>query len=253
MYSFPLSQLTSGITRLRDKGGASPNSLFDLLNGYLDASNTPTSRDGTSVDAKLPAGTKGLCTFQGKKHVFALAAVNPGRSDYVVDILIHPDPAFAGTLKAVHFAKPFLGYLYVAAEFSDGQVFHYWLQAKAVWQAGTFYKNGDAVRPTTANGFIYTPSTKANPPAWKASTTYAIGDAVQPSVYNGYQYVLTEADGVNPASGATEPTWIASEGALVTEDVDHTAQPVAPSTPATGSPAGSRYDNITNKIQGLAQ
>jgi hypothetical protein len=202
MYAFPLSQLTTGITRLRDKGGASPTSLYDLLNGYLDASGTPTSRDGTSVDAKLPTGTKGLCTFQGKKHVFALTAINPGRSDYVVDILIHPNPAFTGTLKAIHFAKPFLGFLYVVAEFSDGNIYHYWLQSKAAWTANTIYKTGDAVRPTVVN-----------------------------------------ADGTNPSSGATEPTWIASEGALVTEDVDTSAQPSAPAPAASGSPAGSRYDN----------
>lgn len=237
-----LGPLKAGITRLRDKGGASAESLYDLLNGYVDASGAPTSRDGTRLDHKLPAGTKGLCAFQGKKHVFALEPIDTGSTDYVVDILIHPDPNFAGTLKAIHFAKPFLGFLYVVAEFSDGQVFHYYLQSKAAWAANTVYKTGEAVRPTSANGFMYTPSTQDNPPAWQASTTYAIGDRVQPTVYNGYQYELVEVAGDNPSSGATEPTWLTSEGALVYEDIDNT--PPAQPTGGGSAPGGDRYSNL---------
>jgi hypothetical protein len=248
-----LGPLKAGITRLRDKGGASPESLFDLLNGYVDASGAPTSRDGTSVDHTLPAGTKGLCAFQGKKHVFALQAIDPGSAEYVVDILIHPDPAFAGTLTAIHFAKPFLGFLYVVAEFSDGNVFHYWLQAKAAWQPDTVYLNGQAVRPSTPNGFIYSPTTSDNPSAWQPSTAYALGDAVQPTTYNGFKYVLVELDGDSPTSGATEPVWLTSEGALVTEDVDNTPAPSSPSNGSGGSPAGSRYDNLPGIIKGALQ
>lgn len=237
-----LGPLKAGITRLRDKGGASPESLFDLLNGYVDASGAPTSRGGTPVDLTLPEGTKGLCAFEGKKHVFALEAIDPGSAEYVVDILVHPDPEFAGTLTEVHFARPFLGFLYVVAEFSDGDVFHYWLQSAGSWQADTMYLRDAIVEPTTPNGLAYQASGGENPPSWQPSTTYAVGDSVQPTVYNGWKYTVIEADGDNPSSGTSEPVWPTSDGAQVIEDVDNTP---APSTPSGGStPGGGRYSNL---------
>lgn len=239
-----LTPLKSGINRLRMKGGADPASLYDLVNAYVDIAGNPTSRPGTRSLVILPAGTLGLCAFAGKQHVFAMTPIDPGDSRFVVDVLIHPDPEFTGTLVAIHFAKPFLGFLYVVAEFSDGQVFHYWLQSNDAWQASTIYMMGDTVRPTSVNGFIYSPTTTDDPPAWAANTKYAIGDYVQPSTYSGYKYELVELDGDNPASGSTEPTWIASEGALIDEDVDKTPAPSTTTTTPT-SPGGSRYDNLS--------
>jgi hypothetical protein len=239
-----LTPLKSGINRLRTKGGADPASLYDLVNGYVDIAGNPTSRPGTRSLVILPAGTQGLCAFDGKLHVFAMTPIDPGDSRFVVDVLIHPDPEFAGTLVAIHFAKPFLGFLYVVAEFSDGQVFHYWLQSNDAWKANTVYLNGDTVRPTSVNGFIYSPTTTDDPPAWAANTKYTIGDFVQPSTYNGYKYQLIEMDGDSPASGSTEPTWVASEGALIDEDVDKTPAPSSTTTTST-SPGGDRYDNLS--------
>ena len=225
---FPIGSFKTGITRLREKGGPAPDSLFDLVNGYVNAAGAPVSRFGTTLQKTLPAGTKGLCIFKGKRHVFAMTAIDPGSTDYVVDILIHPDPAFAGTLVAIHFAKPFLGYLYVVAEFSDGQIFHYYLQANDAWQATKFYKIGDTVRPTVINGFVYAPTSQNNPPAWSPDTTYAIGDVVQPSQYNGYAYTVVDASGSPATSGSTEPSWIAS----------------ASSTTTASGPDSTRYGNL---------
>lgn len=238
-----LGPLKAGITRLRDKGGASPESLFDLLNGYVDASGAPTSRGGTVHDQALPAGTKGLCAFEGKKHVFALEVIDPGSADYVVDVLAHPDIAFAGTLKEIHFAKPLLGFLYVVAEFSDGSVFHYYLQSAGSWQASTMYQRDALVEPSTPNGLAYKATGGANPAAWQAKTKYAVGDVVQPTVYNGWKYTVIEADGDNPTSSATEPEWLTTEGAQVIEDVDATPQPTPPSTGGS-TPGGDRYNNL---------
>lgn len=244
-----LGPLKAGITRLRDKGGASPESLFDLRNGYVDASGAPTSRYGTSLDVSLPAGTKGLCTFAGKLHVFALTDIDPGDTGYVVDILIHPDSAFDGTLTAIHFAKPFLGYLYVVAEFSDGAIVHYWMQSAGVWMADQVYKVGDMVRPTTPNGFFYRASSSLNPPAWAPSVPRAVGDVVQPTVYNGWKYTVTAVDGDNPASAATEPEWLESDGAIVYEDQNTTPEPSKPTTTPT-LPGDGRYTNLPGRPPG---
>lgn len=242
MRAIGLTTLKAGMTRLRDKGGASPDSLYELTNGYIDASGAPTSRPGTMLVHSLPAGTVGLCAFKGKHHVFAMSNIDPGTPDVVVNILKHPDPSFAGTLKEIHFAKPFLGYLYVVAEFSNGDVFHFWMQSLGVWKAGTVYKNGDAVAPSVPNGYFYKATTTTAPPAWAAGVQRKVGDVVQPTVYNGWQYTVVEADGENPASGSTEPAWLTTEGALVYEDVD--ATPTAPAPGGGGSPAGDRYDNL---------
>jgi hypothetical protein len=246
---FPIGSFVTGITRLRYKGGASPQSLYDLQNGYVDQAGMPTNRPGTTFNTTLPAGTKGLCAFQGKLHVFALSAKTMP-SGYVCDILIHPDPSFAGTLDRIYFAKPFLGFLYVVAGFSDGNVYHYWLQSKGTWKADTQYLLTDAAQPTVPNGFIYKPTSTDNPNAWMPSTQYLVGDVVQPTTYNGYKYTAIEVDGTGAASGTTEPSWIASVGAQVIEDVDAptssgTAPPPAPSS--GGSPAGPRYDGIFTK------
>lgn len=219
------------MTRLRDKGGASPETLFELTNGHVDASRSPTSRDGTSVDHVLPAGTKGLCAFAGKLHVFSSSPVDPGSDKYVVNILRHPDPTFAGGLSRIHFAKPFLGFLYVVAEFVDGSVYHYWLQNPDVWKANTIYGLDVLVQPSVPNGFFYRPATKSAAPAWASGQPKAIGDVVQPSTPNGWEYVVTDVTGT-PTTGETEPAWPTAEGAQVFEGTDTTS---VPSTELSGS------------------
>lgn len=243
MRAIGLTTLKAGMTRLRDKGGASPDSLYELTNGYIDASGAPTSRPGTMLANTLPTGTVGLCAFKDKLHVFATEAVDLGTPDVMVDILKHPDPSFTGTLQEIHFAKPFLGYLYVVAEFSNSDVFHFWLQSLGVWKADTIYKNGDTVSPSVPNGYFYKATTTTAPPAWAANVKRTVGDVVQPTVYNGWQYTVIEVDGDNPASGATEPSWPITEGAQVYEDVNNT--PTVQPPPNGGSnPGGDRYDNM---------
>lgn len=224
MRSVTLSAVKAGMTRLRDKGGASPESLFELTNGYVDASRSPTSRPGTRLDYILPAGTKGLCAFGGKLHVFATQPIDPGNSLYVVNILKHPDPTFAGGLLKIHFAKPFLGFLYVVAEFIDGNVYHYWLQSPNVWAANTIYGLDALVQPSVPNGFFYRTATKSPAPAWAPGQPKAIGDVVQPTTPNGWEYVVTEVTGT-PTTGATEPAWPTAEGAQIFEGTDTTSVP----------------------------
>ena len=44
-----LSAVQAGITRLRTKGGASPESLYDLINGYVTAARTIAPRPGSAL------------------------------------------------------------------------------------------------------------------------------------------------------------------------------------------------------------
>lgn len=236
-----LSAVKAGMTRLRDKGGASPESLFELTNGFVDASRAPTIRPGTVLDHTLPAGTKGLAPFAGKLNVFAATPVSPGDDDYVVNILRHPDPTYVGGIYKIHFAKPFLGFLYVAVEFDDGGVYHYWLQKPALWQPNTIYGLDDLVSPSVSAGFLFRTATKSSAPAWAPNQPKAIGDVVQPSTPNGWEYVVTDVTGT-PTTGDTEPSWPMAEGAQIFEGTDTTSVPAGElsGNPSSGSGSPSQ-------------
>lgn len=246
MTDINLNALKAGINRIRTKGGADPSSLYDLINGYVTIDGSIQSRPGTTRHATLPAGTKGLCAFKGGMVVFASAFITVP-AGYTCEVLIHPTDDTL-TLAEIHFAAPFLGYLYVVAEFSDDSVFHYWLRSGDVWQADHVYIPGDIVSPSTPNGFLYQATVKNHPTAWAAGVARALGDIVQPTTENGWYYTVTEASGTNPSSGQVEPTWPVQDGAEVSEDVDTTPAPPAPSD-SSGSPGGSRYDNLPSYKQ----
>jgi hypothetical protein len=216
-----LNALKAGITRLRVKGGADPSSLYDLVNGYVTIDGSAVSRPGTVSDVTLPEGTKGLCAFDGGMVVFSHEAKTISNQRYSCGVLINPVDSSI-PIKEIHFASPFMGALYVVAEFDGGDVYHYWLQSNEAWQPNMVYRDGQSVRPTVINGFAYTPTRANVPAAWKATTRYAVGDEVTPTVYNGFYYVLKSIDGNNAASGANEPDWVAAEGALVYDDADNT-------------------------------
>lgn len=232
-----LSATKSGVTRLLEKGGASPESLWILRNGYINAAKRATQRPGTEVDATLPAGTKGLCYFDGKFHVFASSVITMTDPDYVCDVLVHPTNA-ALTLHEIHFAEPFLRGLYVAAEYSNGDVYHFWLAPAEAWEAGKAYAPGDLVHPTTENGLVYRAYRLAAPgTVWAANTEYAVGDVIEPTTFAGYTYTAIEAHGAPPRSGATEPTW-ATTG-TTTEEADRGTFSTSTDTPATDTAAPS--------------
>jgi len=224
-----LSTIGGGINRLRTKALADKTSLYDLLNGYVTQSNTVKVRPGTFRNADIATysgagATKGLLSYQGQFHVFATSVVSvpPG---YTVHVL--SDPNSLGTpiaLKEIHFAAPYLGGIYVVAEFVNGDVFHYWIQASQSeddgneWSALTDYQIGDVVIPTSPNGYQYVASRRypANP-TWTANTLEEEGNIVEPTTANGFLYVCTSAVGSNPSTGATEPTWPTSDGSTVVE------------------------------------
>ena len=216
-----LSAVKAGITRLRDKGGASPDSLYDLLNGYVTAARTIKCRPGTRIEVVLPPGTKGLVWFQGKFVVFSHLVVDSGTSRVEVEVIRHPT-APATPIKDIHFALPFLGYLYVVAEFADGLIRHYWLEKGEVWQPNHIYLPGTLVRPTEGNGMAYrVESDRAGYTPWAPNVGRALGDVVVPVVDNGYRYAVTETVGDSPRSGTVEPTWPTNPGETVIEDVSN--------------------------------
>lgn len=249
-----LSSLDAGMTRLRIKGGAAQDALYELTNGYVDASGAPTCRDGTRWNYTLPAGTVGCTAFKGKLYVFSQAPVSITNPLYVNAVLVNPVAGYIGTLTTIYFAKPFLGYLYVVAGFVDGSgnetVYHYWLQNPTAWTANTVYAVNAQIQPTTPNGLYYQAETQVVAPVWQPNTPYAVGDVVQPSTSNNYLYQCTSAVGTNPTSGATEPTWPTSPGSQVFETVQGNSTPSAAqqSTTTQQLPA-TVIDRYGNSVQ----
>lgn len=218
MRTIPLTTAKDGMTRLRHKGGASPDTLYDLLNGYITLAGTIRPRPGTQTDITLPADTVGLVAHKCRLYTFNHEpAVTSNPDKYVVAVLRHPtDPTIV--LEKIHFASPFMGFLYVAAEFADGNVWHYWLEELDAWSPNTDYKEGDRVVPTTENGFAYRARRTGSPyPAWAPNEERTVGDIVEPTVANGYKYEIVATTGSSPTTGEFEPDWPEESGAQVTE------------------------------------
>lgn len=225
-----------GINRNRVKGGARVDQLYDLLNGYVTGAKTVVPREGTIRDAIVPTNTKGLTAFQNLLHVFSDQVEDYLPVGYLANVLAHPTDDDA-TLVKIHFAEPFMGALYVVAEWSDGGIYHYWLGYSGVWEAEKVYYDGDVVIPTVANGLLYK-ATANNPDAptqtWQALKNYTLGDKVLPTTANGFYFQVTATQGDVPISGASEPAWNATEGAETTESTDSTGAPASSTQEAAG-------------------
>lgn len=237
MRQFSISNAKAGMTRLRNKGGASKDSFYTLRNCYVTADRSVVPRPGSVLDVTLPPGTKGLMMFRGKLYVFSSEYVEVTGDKYRLIVLQHPDPDNSSLLAEIHFAQPFLGYPYVVASFEDDPdvAYHYWLEGEGEdnlqWQADTPYLLGAVVHPTVQTGYVYRAHRLGDPgPPWAAGVEREVDDVVEPTTQNGFEYVVVEAYGSPPRSGAVEPTWIAEEGAIVIEEADL--------TPTTPPPSG---------------
>lgn len=205
-----------GINRLRDKGGASKDSLFDLVNAYVTPSGTIKKRPGLTKVATLAAGTIGLFGWKGKLRVFSSAVGSEPNGLFVRTRLRHPS-SNTPTLTRVHFSGVFLARLYVVAEFSDGVICHHWLQDPPAWQANTVYKFGRKVKRASGadTGLVFEMAATSDDPSWRPNTIYAVNDLVQPTVWNGFVYKLISRTHDTAASSCVEPTWPTVDGQIV--------------------------------------
>lgn len=250
MRDFPITSAKQGVTRLRNKAGASKDSFYTLKNCYVTANSSVVPRPGSVLDTTLPEGTKGLMMFRGKLVVFSAEPVVISDPKYQNLVLQHPEAGSTSQIKRIHFAQPFLGYPYVVAEFEDDPdtFYHYWLQEQGTWKPETVYMLGEAVLPSVQTGYAYS-ANRLNPasPAWKPGTAVTVGMVIEPTVYNGYAYEIIAIDGPGGTTGPSEPRWTASEGAIVIEDVDvgvqDLDQPGAPTAPYVPPSVSDRYKN----------
>lgn len=172
MRTAPLTTIQGGISRLRTKGGARADTLYDLLNGRVTLDGSVVPRPGMSRFARLPSTTHGLTAFNG--HIYVFSTIIQSLSFPFVNLVVaHPtDPT--QDIKTIHFAQPFLGFMYVVIEWQNGDIFHYWLRSGGPWLANHIYKIGDIVEPTVPNGLAYQAVriTSANGP-WTPNTPHS--------------------------------------------------------------------------------
>lgn len=257
--SVALTTIRGGINRQRTKGGAPEDALYDLLNAYVTKSKNVVPRPGTArvydlgENTAAESPTRGLVSYNGGLHTFCHKFVDLPVG-VTLHIITHPDqtPEDLIPIEEINFASPFMGYLYVAATFTNGDCFHFWLQEGAAWQADTAYELGDIVIPTATEfaGLAFQAQRLTDPnPAWQASVERALNDVIEPTEYNGFYYTVVEVQGTNPRSGTVEPEWPTEDGAQVVEDADGTdptppALTAVPDTSAVPSPSiANRYRN----------
>jgi hypothetical protein len=246
MRSVALSKLNQGINRLQVKGGASPRQLYDLVNGYIDQSGSISPREGTIRNQVLTSATVGLCANNGIFNVFS-TTLQSVPSGYLDNLLIHPTNPALGLLK-IWFAKPFMGFLYVVAEFTDHSIFHYWLQSGGTWQANTVYKNGNIVTPTTPNGLAFQAQRNLAPNAlWSPQTSIVLNQLIEPTEYNGYYFKAIAVSGASPHTGSSEPVWPVVENNTVQEFGDFDTSTNNTGTSQAGSTAQPLGSTITDR------
>ena len=218
MRPFPLTVLNGGIDRQRIKGGASAANLYDLTNAFISNAGTIVPRDGTLRYATLATTNVGLAAANGSFYVFSsqysTASLPAG---FQLVVLQDPTNSTAAVSK-IWFAKPFLGFEYVVAQFSDGLVFHYWLQNSGTWTSNTDYTSASIVLPPVANGLAYQGIRHFPPqPLWTPETVIASGSYVEPNSATGFAYQAIAVAGSPAHTGGSEPIWPTTDGAIVQE------------------------------------
>jgi Concanavalin A-like lectin/glucanases superfamily len=240
--SFPLTVLNGGINRLRVKGGASASQLYDLQNAYITNAGSIVPREGTIRAVTLDSSTVGLAAANGVFNIFSSAfstATLP--ANYVLNVLSNPTNPGTPPVK-IWFAKPFMGFEFVVAQFADGTIHHYWLQNNGTWTATTDYTSASIVLPPTPNGLAYQGVRDfPSQPLWAPDVVIASASYVEPNSPTGFAYQAIAVTGSPVHTGFVEPVWPTTAGAIIQEFGDFdvsTTQNTGTSPFSTASPLG---------------
>jgi hypothetical protein len=249
--AFPLTVLNGGINRLRVKGGASASQLYDLQNGFISNVGSIVPREGTIRTATLDSSTVGLAANNGTFNIFSSAystAALP--ANYALNVLSNPNNTTSSPV-TIFYAKPFMGFPYVVAQFSDSSIHHYWLQNNGTWTSTTDYTSASIVLPPVVNGLAYQGVREfPSQPNWAPDTLITSATYVEPNTPTGFAYQAIAVTGSPVHTGLIEPVWPTVAGGIVQEfgDFDVSTSDAGStqgSSPfSTASPLGS---NITDR------
>lgn len=251
-----LTTLQGGINLQRIKGSARNDTARDLLNGYVDHDGMATSRAGCEGIAHGVAQTvgevlavpHGLTAYQGQLYAFCHQPFDwtqVGGADVDTIVLVNrSDPA--SPIIKVWFVGEYMGLLYVAAEYANGDVIHFWLENVSEWAPDTIYLLGQLVRGTGADsGYVYEANRIGDPyPVWAPDVGRTLSERIEPTTPTGWYYEVSNTVGDAPRSGTIEPIWPQVEGAVVYEDVDIPGQTQDPSA---GVPPNSLPPDVRDR------
>ncbi len=182
MPAISFEDFSSGLDLRKGASVSDANRLRKLTNCYVTTGKTIKKRPGLSMVANLETGTKGLRAAGGKLNTFyATGTVSHADTRFVANKIQHPTlPAME--VQKIHWADVFNGYVYVSAQYNNGDIRHHYLDDPSALTA------------------------------WAASTALTAKTLRRPTTSNGYQYEVTTAG----TTGTTEPTWPTTIGATVT-------------------------------------
>lgn len=183
MPSITFDRFDAGLDVRKGASVSDANRLRGLKNAYVTTGRTIRKRPGLAHVGTLEIGTSGLRAAGGKLHTFyGSGVIAHADTRFVANKITHPSlPTQA--VSRIHFADVFNGYLYVAAQYANGDIRHHYIDSTAALTA------------------------------WAATTAYALGAIRRPTVDNGLRYEATTAG----TSGGSQPTWPTTVGATVAD------------------------------------
>jgi hypothetical protein len=250
--AYPITVLGGGINRLRVKGGAAANQLYDLQNAYITNAGSVGPREGTIRAATLDGSTVGLAAANGTFNIFSSQFSTASLpANYVLNVLSDPNNTSASPV-TIWYAKPFMGFLYVVAQFSDNSIFHYWLQNDGTWTSSTDYTSASIVLPPVANGLAYQGLRDFPPqPLWTPDTVITSASYIEPNTPTGFCYQAIAVAGNPVHTGQVEPVWPTVAGATIQEfgdfDVSSTDAGTTQATASAYSTASPLGGTITDR------
>lgn len=172
MPALTIDRFEFGLDRRKGKSASDANRLRVLTNAYVTSGRQIKKRPCLSVLTTLSAGTTGLVAGKGKLHTFygGTGSIAHANTLFEATRVMHPGTTSLAVSK-VHFGDVYEGYMYAIIEYTDGTVWHHWINDPGAWATATVYATGAFRRPTVVNGFIYEATTggtshATNEPSW---------------------------------------------------------------------------------------
>lgn len=160
MSTITFDNFKAGLDLRKGASVSDANRLRALDNAYVTTGGTIRKRPGMVYVATLEAGTKGLRAAGGKLNTFyGVGTISHADTRFLANKIAHPSIGTQEVAK-VWFADSFNGYLYVAAQYQNGNIRHHYLDGTSPTQVT------DANCPNTAAV------------AKKASKMFAVADEV---------------------------------------------------------------------------
>ena len=128
MPSIVYERFDVGLDVRRGASVSDANRLRRLENAYVTTGKSLQKRPGLTQIATLESGTVGLRGGLGKLNTFYSAAgtITHANTFFLANKVAHPTTPATNVAK-VHYADAFLGFLYVAVEYTDGVVKHHYI------------------------------------------------------------------------------------------------------------------------------